>query len=332
MSTQSRTAPRSGEPGPEVVPSDDVVGGPGRAKARSGLRQRAELSILLGPALVVFIGFVLAPIAVAIYYSLYKWNGFGGLSNYIGFGNYRRALSDPVFQHSIIHNLIIAGLSLVIQLPLSIGIALLLNRRIRGRTFLRLVVFAPYVLSSAVTAVMWSLMLQPDGFADHVLRSVGLGSLVQVWLGDLHIVLYTVFVVATWQYMGFGIVLLLAGLQGIPGELREAAALDGATPWQTTRMVTLPLLGPTIRIWIFLSMIGSLQLFDLVWIMTGGGPANASSTMATYLIDKGFRSYEFGYGSAVAVILFLICFVFALLYQRFALRRDTQGALTRMVR
>ena len=154
----------------------------------------------------------------------------------------------------------------------------------------------------------------------------------QVWLGDLHVVLYTVFAVATWQYIGFGIVLLLAGLQGIPGELREAAALDGASPWQATRMVTLPLLGPTIRIWIFLSMIGSLQLFDLVWIMTGGGPANASSTMATYLIDKGFRSYEFGYGSAVAVILFLICFVFALLYQRFALRRDTQGALTRMVR
>jgi raffinose/stachyose/melibiose transport system permease protein len=94
--------------------------------------------------------------------------------------------------------------------------------------------------------------------------------------------------------------------------------------------VTLPLLGPTIRIWIFLSMIGSLQLFDLPWIMTGGGPAGASTTMATYLIDKGFRSYEFGYGSAVAVILFLICFIFAVLYQRFALRRDTEGALTRM--
>jgi len=332
MSTQSRATARPGRSGSGVALSDELAARPGRAKARPGLRQRAELSILLGPAIVVFVGFVLAPIAVAVYYSVYKWNGFGPLTDFIGFGNYRRALSDPVFQKSIVHNLIIAGLSLVIQLPLSIGIALLLNRKIRGRTFLRLVVFAPYVLSAAVTAVMWSLMLQPDGFADHVFKAVGLGSFVQTWLGDLHIVLYTIFVVATWQYMGFGIVLLLAGLQGIPGELREAAALDGATAWQVTRMVTLPLLGPTIRIWIFLSMIGSLQLFDLVWIMTGGGPANASSTMATYLIDKGFRSYEFGYGSAVAVILFLICFVFALLYQRFALRRDTQGALTRMVR
>ena len=117
----------------------------------------------------------------------------------------------------------------------------------------------------------------------------------------------------------------------MPDELSEAAVIDGATWWQIQRHVTIPLLGPTIRIWIFLSVIGSLQLFDVVWIMTQGGPANASTTMATYLIDHGFKRYEFGFGSAVAVILFVICFVFALLYQRFALRRDTQGALTRMV-
>jgi len=124
-----------------------------------------------------------------------------------------------------------------------------------------------------------------------------------------------------------------AGLAGqdIPSELREAAALDGASGWRATRRITLPLLGPTIRIWLFLSVVGSLQVFDQVWIMTGGGPANASSTMVTYLVRHGFQSYEFGYGSAVAVIIFLICFVFALLYQRFVLRRDTRGALTRAV-
>jgi raffinose/stachyose/melibiose transport system permease protein len=155
--------------------------------------------------------------------------------------------------------------------------------------------------------------------------------MVHQWLADPSIVLYTLFVVLTWQFIGFGIILLLAGLQGIPAELREAAAIDGASPWQTTRRVTLPLLGPTIRIWVFLSMIGSLQVFDIVWIMTVGGPANASSTMVTYMIQNGFRSLEFGYGSAVAVILFIISFVFALLYQRFALRRNTAGALTRAV-
>jgi raffinose/stachyose/melibiose transport system permease protein len=164
-----------------------------------------------------------------------------------------------------------------------------------------------------------------------VLRSIGLGGLIHQWLADTGIVLYTLFVVLTWKYIGFGIILLLAGLQGIPPELKEVAALDGANSWQTTRHIVLPLLGPTIRIWIFLSVIGSLQVFDLVWIMTLGGPAGASSTMATYLIDHGFRRYEFGYGSAVAVLLFIVCFAFALVYQRFVLRRDTDGALTRIV-
>ncbi|WP_439380088.1 carbohydrate ABC transporter permease [Amycolatopsis lexingtonensis] len=309
-------------------PSAPAVGARPR---RSGLRKRLELALLLGPALLLFAGFVLVPIGIAAFYSLFKWNGFGPLDDFIGFDNYVDAFSGTVFQSAIVHNLIIAGLSIVVQLPLSIGLAMLLNRKLRGRAVLRALVFAPYVLSEAITAVIWVLMLQPNGFADQVLKAVGLGGLIHNWLADPGIVLYTLFVVITWKYIGFGIILLLAGLQGVPAELREAAALDGASAWQTTRHVVLPLLGPTIRIWIFLSVIGSLQLFDVAWIMTTGGPANASTTMATYLVDHGFKRYEFGFGSAVAVILFVICFVFALLYQRFALRRDTQGALTRMV-
>ena len=335
MSSVSRAGSRTGKPLPgegDPAPPAQHARALGRAPARPSVRQRLELLLLLGPAFILFVGFVLIPIAVAVYYSFFKWSGFGPLGHTIGLANYRRAIKDSVFDHAVMHNVTIALLSLFIQLPLSISLALLLNRRMRGRGFLRLVVFAPYVLSEAVTAVMWLMLLQPGGFVDHVLKDVGLGGLITTWLANTHIVLYTLFVVVTWKYIGFGIVLLLAGLQGIPVELREAAALDGASPWQTTRQVTLPLLGPTIRIWIFLSMIGSLQLFDIVWIMTLGGPAGASTTMATYLIDKGFQSYEFGYGSAVAVILFIICFVFALLYQRFALRRDTRGALTGMVR
>jgi raffinose/stachyose/melibiose transport system permease protein len=300
------------------------------ARRRTSLRTRLELVLLLGPALILFVGFVLAPIGAAIYYGFYHWTGFSPRTFY-GLGNYDRALHDTVFLHAIGHNLIIAVLSVVVQLPLSIGIALLLNGRIRARGALRLVVFAPYVLSEAITAVVWSLILQPSGLVDQGLRAVGLGWLVHLWLANLHIVLYTLFVVVTWKYVGFGIILLLAGLQNIPPELREAAAIDGATWWQTTRRIVLPLLGPTIRIWIFLSIIGSLQLFDLPWIMTQGGPADASNTMATYLLEHGFSSYQFGYGSAVAVVLFVICFAFALVYQRFALRRDSEGALTRIV-
>jgi raffinose/stachyose/melibiose transport system permease protein len=295
------------------------------------LRKKLELVLLLGPALVLFTGFVLVPIGIAVQYSLYNWSGMTSLTDFIGFHNYREALADPVFRGAILHNFMFAALSIVFQLPLTLGTALLLNRRLRGQRIFRVLTFAPYVLSEATTAVIWLLMLQPGGFVDVLMHDVGLGGLVQTWLANLHIVLYTLFIVITWKYIGFGIILFLAGLQGVPDELKEAAALDGASAAQSTRHIVLPLLGPTIRIWIFLAVIGSLQLFDLVWIMTEGGPANASTTMITYLIYNGFDSAEFGYGSAVAVILFVVCFLFAILYQRFALRRDTAGALTSMV-
>ena len=295
-------------------------------------RKFFELVVLLGPPLLLFVAFVLVPILISAYYGLFNWTGYGPVSGFQGLHNYKLALANPLFRQSLVHNVIIALLSLFIQLPVSIAIALLLNRRMRGVSFLRVAVFAPYVVSQATTAVLWLLLTEPKGFVDQLMQAVGLGSLVQAWLADTRIVLYTMFVVLTWQFIGFGIILLLAGLQGIPHELREAAGIDGASPWATTRHIILPLLGPTIRIWIFLSMIGSLQVFDLVWIMTLGGPANASQTMVSYMIFFGFHSLEYGYGSAVAVILFIISFVFAYLYQRFALRRDTEGALTRAVR
>ncbi len=318
-----------------AVAGDETIGRPGRAASArpvrpTGRRKKLELVLLLTPATVLFTGFVLAPMALAAYYSFYNWNGYGALTS-AGLQNYTSALKGTNFQHSVWHNLIIVGLSLIIQLPLSIGLAMLLNRNLKGRAFLRLVVFAPYVLSEAITAVVWYQMLQPSGFVDQILTSVGLGSQVHDWLGSPSLVLYTLFVVITWKYIGFGIILLLAGLQGVPSELREVAALDGASSWQVTRHIVLPLLGPTIRIWIFLSVIGSLQLFDLVWIMTGGGPAEASNTMVTYIYTFGIRQQQYGFASAVAVILFIICFAFALAYQRFVLRRDTEGALTRVV-
>jgi raffinose/stachyose/melibiose transport system permease protein len=279
------------------------------------MRKRIELTVLLAPALVLFIGFVFVPMIFAIWYSLYNWNGYGPMTDFTGWQNYHDVLTGPVFHQALEHNIIIAVLSVVIQLPISIGVAMLLNRRIRGRTFLRLAVFAPYVLSQATTAVMWDLLLQHGGIVDALLKSVGLGGLVHFWLASTSLVLYTLFFVITWQFIGFGIILLLAGLQGVPPELREAAAIDGATPWQVTRRIVLPLLAPTIRIWIFLAVIGS----------------NSSQTMITYLYFNGAERTEFGYGSTVAVVLFVISFAFALVYQRYALRRDTSGALTRAV-
>ena len=330
------TAADAGLTGPGAA-ADTAAPGPGavrrggRYRRRRILRKWTELTILLGPGIVLFLGFVIAPIVVGAYYSLYKWNGYGPLTDFTGLRNYKIALNDPAFVQAIVHTLVLTGLALVIQGPLSLGIALLLNRKFRGRALMRLVIFAPYVLPPAVTAVMWSLMLQPGGLVDQVMKSVGLGGLVQLWLANVHVVLYTNFAVLTWQYLGFGIILLLAGLQGIPYELQEAAAIDGASPWQVTWRVTLPLLGPTIRIWIFITVIGSLQVFDIIFLMSGndGGPGGAADTMGTYLYRTGFQNQDFSYGTAIAIIMFIFCFTFSLLYQRYALRRDTAGALTR---
>jgi raffinose/stachyose/melibiose transport system permease protein len=294
-------------------------------------RSRVEILLFCAPALLLYVGFVIVPMGMAVFYSPFKWNGLEPLDRFVGLDNYRKALGDDVFLHAILHNGIFIGLSLAVQLPLGLGLALLVNRRMRGRGLLRTILFAPYVLSEVVGGVAWLLILQPDGPADSLLRGIGLGGAVHLWLADGDLVLYTLFVVITWKYIGFAIILFLAGLQGIPRELTEAAAIDGAGAWQVIRHITLPLLGPTIRTWIFLSIIGSLQLFDLIWIMTLGGPANASTTMVTYITQRGFQRSQFGYGSAVAVILFVIAFAFALVYQRLVLRRDTEGAMTRMV-
>jgi len=280
------------------------------------------------PALALYALFVLFPIVQAARFSLFDWNGLEPLTKFIGLANFERALKDPVFLGAVSHNAFIVVLSLVVQIPFALGLALMLNRQFRGRTILRLVFFAPYVIAEVITAIVWSLLLQPNGLAEHILEGIGLGALYDPWLADPDTVLIALFFVITWKYFGFHMILLLAGLQGIPREVEEAAAIDGASRWGAIRYVTLPLLGPTIRVSVFLSIIGSLQLFDLVWVTTRGGPVNASNTMAVYMFDRGFVRFQFGYGSAVALILFLICFVLALAYQRWVLRRDTEGATT----
>jgi raffinose/stachyose/melibiose transport system permease protein len=294
-----------------------------RARAR---RRWTTIALFLAPALVLYGLLVIAPVLQAIYYSGFKWNGLSDLDDFVGLENFTRAFKDDVFTGALWHNGVFIVLSLVLQLPFALGVALLLSARIKGRALLRVLYFAPFVLSEVVTGVVFTLMLQPGGLADGVLP------VEREWLADPGIVLYTLFVAISWKYFGFHMILYLAGLQQIPKELEEAAIVDGATPWEVFRHVTLPLLGPTIRISVFLSIIGALQLFDLVWVMTGGGPVNASNTMAIYMIDWGFKRFQFGYASAVAVIMLVISLAFALAYQRYVLRRDIDGALTSMGR
>ncbi|MEU7798989.1 sugar ABC transporter permease [Micromonospora arborensis] len=298
-----------------------------RAETR---RKWYEIIGLTTPAVVIYVMFVLVPMGFAVYYSLFRWRGVGPPTEFVGLRNYTLAFQDPIFLDALRNNAIIVFGSLLIQGPIALGIALLLNRRFRGRAVFRLLVFVPYVLAEVTVGIMWKLLLTGDGTVDALLRSLGMGGLVHAWLADLDLVIWTLLAVLTWKYVGFAIILLLAGLSNVPDELTEAAAIDGASWWQIQRHVTIPLLGPTIRIWMFLSMIGSLQIFDMIWVTSVPAVRSlgASATMATYMIDNGFFARLWGYGNAVAVILFVISFVAALLFQRFLLRRDIQGAIT----
>ena len=291
-------------------------------------RKWLTVAAFLLPALILYVVFVIFPIIQAAHFSLYKWNGLGPLEDFVGLKNYQLALASNVFWTAVSNNLLVIVLSLLLQIPFSLGLALLLNRRFPGRAVFRLLFFLPYVLSEAITGIVFRLLLQPAALVDSSLDRVGLGGLIQDWLGDPNVVMLTLFVIISWKYFGFHMILLLAGLQGIPHEIEEAALIDGAGRWESFRYVTFPLLGPTLRVSVFLSMIGALQLFDMVWVMTGGGPLNVSTTMAVNMFKTGFKSQQMGYGSALAVILFLCALVVALLYQRYVLRRDVDGAVT----
>lgn len=316
---------------------DGVVSGPptpqpaaARPRGRRFRPRPSRLGTLAGflaPALVLFLLLVVAPIVVAGYASLYKWNGFGLPENFIGLDNYTRAFRDTTFLGDLWRGLVLIVLSLLVQLPVALGLAMLLNQPLRGRSVYRLIFFAPYVLSEVTTAVLFTLVFSPNrGLGDTLTRLLGADA--GTIFADPDTVLIAVFLVVSWKYFGFYMILYLAGRQSIPKEIHEAATVDGAGAWQTFRHVTLPLLGPTIRISVFLSVIGTIQLFDMVWVLTGGGPIHASETMAVTMYQYGFRRFEVGYASAISIVMFLLSLVFALFYQRIVMRRDTEGALT----
>lgn len=301
-------------------------------RTRSGLRRWgdwASVAWFLVPALVLFLVFVLAPIVVAVWTGFFKWGGIGPMDDFVGLANYTKLFDDQVFLGDLGRGLYLILMSVLVQLPFALFTAVLLNQRLRGRAVYRMLFFAPYILSEVVTAVLFTMIFLPGaGMADHLAGFLGLEGLQGKWLADPSTVMPTLFVVMIWKYFGFHMMLFLAGLQSIPSEILEAASIDGAGAWQRFRHITLPLLGPTIRISVFLSIIGSIQLFDLVWVMTAGGPNHSSETMAIAMFQFGFKRYQVGYASAISVVLFMISLVFSLFYQRYVLRRDLSGAVT----
>jgi raffinose/stachyose/melibiose transport system permease protein len=280
----------------------------------------------LAPALLLFTVFLIYPIAQSAYYSIFNWKGFGPATDFVALDNYSRILSDKNFLRALQNSLLIVVLSVTLQLPLALILALMVGRSLPGRAFFRITFFLPYVLSEVITAVIWRSLYHPDphyGLINAIL--VNLKMTIVPWLGDIQTVMPAIFVVLTWKYFGFHMLLYMAGLQSIPAELEDAAKIDGASGLQTIWHIIIPLLRGTIRTTVYLSVLGSIQLFDLVWILTQGGPAGASEVMATYLYRFGFIRFYLGYGSAVAVVMFIICITFSLVYQKVFKEQDYLG-------
>ncbi len=313
---------------PRVVETP-VATPPVRRRRQLRTQRVGTIIVFLLPCVILYVMFIFVPVVQAIYYSLFRWSGLGPLTDFVNIQNYLTAFKSTTFQTAFVHNIEILVLSLVFQLPLALILALVIGKKLPGRTFFRTIFFMPYILSEVISGVIWTYIYEPSGgLLNTALQHIIPGFQPQSWMADTRLVLIAIFVAMVWKYFGLHLVLYVAALQNVPDEVVEAARIDGASNAQVMRFITIPLLSSTIRLTIFLSALGSLQYFDLIWIMSQGGPVHASESMATYLYEAGFRSFSMGYGSAVGVIMMVICFIFSLLYQRFVMRRDLAGSLT----
>jgi raffinose/stachyose/melibiose transport system permease protein len=301
---------------------------PLKLKKGSGSPQQFQdnltIFLFLLPAIVLFIVFVVYPIFQSIYYSFFDWKGLGPAVDFVGLENFRKILADKAFLKALKNGLFIIAFALTLQLPFSLFLAVLVGRNLPGRIFFRTVFFMPYVLSEVITALMWLFLYNPDpdrGFFNAIMVLLP-GGEAQEWLADTNLVLPAIFAALTWKYFGFHMLLYLTGLQNIPEEIEEAARIDGANSLQNFFYITLPLLGSTIKTSVYLSILGSIQQFIMVWIMTKGGPVNASETLSTYMYRFGFIRFQLGYGSAVAIYMFLLSLTFSLIYQRLTRQPD----------
>lgn len=264
--------------------------------------------------LLIYLVWVIGPMFYTFYLSLTDWDGISS-PGFVGLRNYERLFRDPVFKISLQNNLKWIISFITVPVVAGLGLAMALNQAVPGARFLKASFYSPMVLSLVVCGLIWSWMYQPaNGLINEVLRAMGLDSLAQGWLSDKRYVMWSIIVVAIWRQVGYVMVLYLAGLQGVDPGLVDASKVDGCTGWQTFRHVIFPLLAPVTVIVVTISIIDSLRAFDLVSVMTRGGPYNSSSVLANFMYIEAFNNYKMGYGAAISVVLFLISLVFIFIY------------------
>ncbi len=272
---------------------------------------------LLAVPLTLYIIIVIAPLLYSFFFSLTDWNGFNPEYNFVGLKNFERVFSDPLFSNAIKNTVIWMVVALTVPVVGGLALALLLHEGIRFANLYKSLFYLPICLSLAVIGQIWIWIYQPRwGLLNLTLEGLGLGGATRAWLADPDVALAAVIVAWVWQQLGLGMVIFLAGLTSIPTELTEAAQIDGANFRQSLRHVVVPLLAPSTVVVVALAVINSLKSFDIVYIMTRGGPFHSSDTLAMFMYNESFKKYYMGYGSAISVVLFLIALVVIALYFR----------------
>ena len=279
------------------------------------LSNKLVILVFLLPALILFIGILIAPIVMSGYYSLFDWDGFTQ-KIFIGFKNYKELFTSNSinFMKALGNSLLLAAISVVFQLPLALWFALKLGSGIKGERAFLSVYFMPVLISTVVIGQLWIKIYNPDyGLLNSMLRSIGLENWTRTWLGDKNTALLACFIPTVWQYVGYHMLLMYAGVKSVPPELREAAKLDGATDGQVDRFIVVPYIKPILKVSVIFSVTGSLKSFDLIYVLTNGGPLHATEVPSTLMISMLFLRNRYGMGSTIAVMLILLCFAFALL-------------------
>ncbi|WP_220447234.1 carbohydrate ABC transporter permease [Nonomuraea deserti] len=307
----------------EAPPPSGTARGAGprfaRMRGRRG-REAAAGLLFAAPAVAVFAVFMFWPLIRVVWLSFQQTRGFG-IAKWVGLGNYQDILADTVFWRALLNTALYTAVSVPLCLVAGLAAALLLNRAMPGRGLFRAVFYLPAVISGVSSAIIAAWMFNEDlGVVNKVLEPLGLGPV--HWQSEGMPAMLSLVAVGLWIGLGFNMVVYLAALQGIPRHVYEAARCDGASWWQTLRSITIPSLGPTTFFLVVIGVINSFQVFDIVYVMTGGGPGNATTMLVTYAYSTGFEQRQQGYASAIGVVLYLIVLAMTLLQWRVNKRRD----------
>jgi raffinose/stachyose/melibiose transport system permease protein len=273
----------------------------------------------VAPAFIFTVVFIAYPALMSAYYSLYQWRGMSEARAFVGLENWQRLFSDSVILDCIGHNFALVVAAVFIEIPLAFAIALVLARaRVLGRNLYRTAYFFPLVLSVSVAGVLWSWVYNPQyGLLNEGLRAIGLDQLAQPWLGDSKLVMPAVLLVTVWRFTGFYIIVFMAALESIPQDIYDVATLDGTNLWQLGIHVLVPMLREVIIVAIAIAITASIKRFDLIYIMTMGGPVHASELLATYMYKQAFLSFDMGYASTIAFFLFLLTLALVVIQLQF---------------